>query len=149
MQRNLLRPFTLRAESIDAPERAIIATIATEAPVETFDWQSGRIIRETLLMSGVEIAAHIPLLTDHARQISNMIGDVQEVRVEGDQLAAALRFAAGTPAADQAWKLYGQKFGRQVSVGYRVLAAEEIPAGRSRFIAGRNFTAPRNAHCAS
>ena len=145
MIRNLTRPFQIRAESVDGQQRAITATIATEAPVEIYDWASGRIVRESLLMSGVEIAPHVPLLCDHIREIGSMVGNVENVRVESDKLAAMLRFAAGTPAADHAWQLYGQRLGRQVSVGYRVLASEEIPAGRTRAIGGKTFTAPADS----
>ena len=69
MTPNLSRPFEIRADAIDGQKRVITATIATEAPVEVYDWSSGRVVRETLLMSGVEIAANVPLLTDHAREI--------------------------------------------------------------------------------
>ena len=144
MDRNLSRPFEIRADAIDGQKRAISATIATEAPVEVYDCASGRVIREVLLMNGVEIAAHVPLLTDHTREIGNMVGSVENIRTERDQLAASLQFANGSPQADSAWALYSQRHGRQVSVGYRVLAAEEIPAGKSRLIGGQQFTAPAN-----
>ncbi len=144
MTRNLTRPFQIRAEAADGQQRAITATIATEAPAEVYDWGSGRIIREVLLMSGHEIAPHIPLLCDHTREIGSMVGDVESVRVEGDSLVALLRFASGAPQADSAWALYSQRHGRQVSVGYRVLASEEIPAGQSRVVGGRTFTATGN-----
>ena len=141
---NLTRPFQLRADSLDPERRTLEAVISTEAPVEIWDYPSRSIIRESLLMSGVEVAPHVPLLTDHTREVASMVGSIENTRAEGDRLVAQLRFATGTPAADHAWQLYGQRFGRQVSVGYRVLSAEEIPAGRTRVIAGRTFIAPPN-----
>jgi hypothetical protein len=145
MSRNLSRPFQIRAESVDAQRRALTATVATEAPVEIYDWQSGRIVREVLLMSGVEVSPHVPLLCDHDRSIASMVGNVEDIRVEGDTLVASFRFANGAPQADAAWALYSQRHGRQVSVGYRVLASEEIPPGRTQNVGGRTFTAPQDA----
>ncbi len=136
------RKFQIRAEAVDASHRAITATVATDAPVEIFDWASGRIVREILLMDGVEISPHVPLLCDHDRSIASMVGDAVNIHVERNELVAMLRFAAGTPAADHAWELYGRRLGRQLSIGYSVLECEEIPAGRSCVIRGKQFTAP-------
>jgi hypothetical protein len=141
---SLQRNFQIRAEAFDAEQRILSAVIATETPVEIYNCPSRSIILESIIVSNVEVEDHIPLLLDHSRSIADMVGIVEAVRPEGDNLTAVLRFASGTPASDAAWRIYGGRFGRQVSVGYRILEAEEVPAGRSKIIKGRTFTAPAN-----
>jgi hypothetical protein len=49
------RAFQVRAESVNAEERSVEAVIASEAPVMVWDWRSGDVIDEVLLMSGAAV----------------------------------------------------------------------------------------------
>lgn len=57
-------------------------------------------------------------------------------------MSATLAFADGHQGAEDAWQLASQRHLRSVSVGYRPLESQEVPAGRSAVINGRSYTAP-------
>lgn len=132
------REMALRADSIDQRERTVEAIVATESPVRVWDWRAGRAVLEALDLDGVKTPDQVPLLEDHERSITSMIGSVVDFRHEGSEMRARLRFASGSAAADEAWALVSQKHARAVSVGYIVSENEFVKPGQT---AGR-FTAP-------
>lgn len=141
MSQLLTRSLTFRADSVDDAHRSVKAVVATENPVDVYDSLTGRVVSEVLLLGGMTAAAHVPLLLDHYRRITQTIGSVGDLRRDGNNLEARLSFAAGTQAADEAWLLVSQRHARQVSVGYRVAEAVDIPAGQSKTVGSRTFTA--------
>ena len=109
MSQLLTRSLTFRADSVDDAHRSVKAVVATENPVDVYDSLTGRVVSEVLLLGGMTAAAHVPLLLDHYRRITQTIGSVGDLRRDGNNLEARLSFAAGTQAADEAWLLVSQR----------------------------------------
>ncbi|MCI0684475.1 MAG: hypothetical protein L0Y71_20375 [Gemmataceae bacterium] len=84
----------------------------------------------------------MPLLTDHQRAVASLVGTAREIREEAGQIVARLEFAAGTSAADDAWKLASTRHLRGVSVGYRVLESRDIRPGQAATVDGKQIVAP-------
>jgi hypothetical protein len=134
-------PAAIRSPQVGSRTRT--AVVATESNVEVFDGRTGRVVLEKLLLDGVEVGNYAPLLLDHQRSITTTAGSCSTFRREGDNLLADLAFS-GNMAGSEAWELVRENHIRAVSVGYRATEAVEIPAGRSRTIGSRTFTAPQN-----
>jgi hypothetical protein len=142
-----LRAAPVALASLDEKARSVTATIATESPVEVYDWQRDEIVREVLLMSGAEIPAsrQVPMLDAHDRWggCKAVIGSTRDLRVEAGAMVGRNVYAE-TPEADKVWQLVRGGHLTDNSVGYRVLSATIIEPGQSATIDGRTFSAPAN-----
>lgn len=138
--------IALRSETINEEERSIEATISTDQAVEVYDWRAGEVISEVLLGSGAEVPSQLPLLANHDRwSLESVLGSIRGLRREGENLAGRLFFARDDASADSAWNKVRQGHLTDVSVGYRVTEATQIPAGQSATVAGRSYTAGKRA----
>jgi hypothetical protein len=137
------RSLAFRAEQVNLAGRVLNAVIATEHPTRVFDHQGGRVILESLLMSGAVVPDRAAMLIDHVRAVGSMVGSVTDIVPTADRITATLQFA-DTVAAHDAWALASQGHLRDVSVGYRILESTEVRPGRTQIIAGRPFAAPQN-----
>lgn len=138
------REFQLRAATLNTAARTVEAVLATEQPVEVFDWQGWGLIQEVLLMSGLRMppSKQVPLLDSHNRESLGMVlGSTRDLRVEGDKLVGTRHFGTSKAAAD-AWSLVRDGHITDGSVGYRVLDKVDIPAGRADVVNDRGYTAP-------
>lgn len=139
----ITRELPLRADPYPAA-RILNATIATESPVAVFDPRSGSVVLEILRLGGAELPRQAPLLLDHQRSVTSMVGSVADFTIDGIELQAQLRFAAGNTAADDAWSLAEQKHLRAVSIGYQLTEYREIRPGQTEVVGGQSYTAPRD-----
>lgn len=136
------RAIQLRAATIDEQDRSVEAAIATENPVQVYDYRSGGVIDEVLRADGAQLPAQIPLLAVHNRwELEGMLGSIRALRREGSEIVGRLQFAAGDDPAERAWQLVRQGHLTDVSVGYLVRAYVDLPAGTSQTIQGRTYTA--------
>ena len=126
--------------------RSVQALLATETPVQVFDFMSGGgAINEILLMSGVQLpeSSQIPLLDTHDRfSVRSVIGSCRDLRVEGDGLAAELFFSEDEAGRDLESKIAGGHL-TDLSIGAEILDYEEVPEGTEEVIAGRAFEGPK------
>lgn len=77
-QRAIVLPQTVNDE-----ERSIEGVLTTETPVQVFDWNRWEVIREVLLIDGMEGADKVPLLDAHKRYNSdNVIGSCTDFKIE-------------------------------------------------------------------
>ncbi|TWT35871.1 Caudovirus prohead protease [Posidoniimonas corsicana] len=134
------RVFT-RAATADDEARTVEAVIATEEPAVMLDFESMRAIEETLQMDGAEYGSKVPLLLDHTREAASVIGSVENIRREGSQLVATLRFARGDGVADSTWQKVRDGHCDAVSVGYRILSYATIAPGDTRTVNGKSHRA--------
>ena len=75
------------SSSIDEEGRTVRSCLTTEDAVEVFDWRSGKIVLETLLVSGCQYESQTVMLRDHEqRNILAIIGSVTDVAAEADEL---------------------------------------------------------------
>ena len=89
-----------------------------------------------------------PLLRDHSQwSVTAIPGSVLDVTVDGDELNGWLEFGRDLDEQTEAiWRRVEQGHLRRGSIGYDYTRAdyETIPAGESRTIRGRSFTAPKD-----
>jgi hypothetical protein len=133
-------PDAIRAAA--SGNRTREAVLATDARVRVYDWNTGRVIDEVLLVEGANWRDPAPLLLDHNRGIASMVGSVSGFRRGRGELLGVLRIAEGVQAADEVWRLISQGHLRSLSVGYSIDDAVEIPAGRTETVNGRSFIGP-------
>lgn len=130
-------PSTLNVEG-----STVTAVIASEQPVLMPDYDRLEMIPETLLASGAQFPAQVPLLDSHQRSSArDVLGSVRMIRTEGKQLAA--RVEISSTAAD-VLKRIEEGHLTDLSVGYRINKKRFIPADKSEVIEGRTFSGPMN-----
>ena len=143
-----LREANLVANTLDKDKRRVQWTLTTEDPPLVFDWNTGRVVLEVLLMSGAEFEDQTPLLRDHNQySVTAILGSVTEHQVAKDELLGWLNF--GTELDDTSesiWRRVAQGHLRRGSVGYDYSRKDyvTIPAGETQTVAGRSFTAPKD-----
>ena len=137
-------PSTIRES-----DRSFEAVATTETPARMVDWQAYEFIDEILLARGGSVPNnHVPLLRNHMRfdPADDVYGSAREWRLEEAANQWVARCFMATPSGDQdpvqrAWMRVRDGHLRGVSVGYEVLAFEDIPAGERKKVAGRFWTA--------
>jgi hypothetical protein len=140
------RAMSVRVDSANEGERSIEAVLSTESPVQMYDWRSGGIVDEILLADGVSLPRQLPLLNTHNRySLDAVLGSVRDIAIEdGDdarQIAGRLFFADGDEDAEKAWNKVRQGHITDVSIGYRVVARDEVEPGKTLTLKGRTFKA--------
>ena len=142
------REANLVANTLDADKRRVQWTLTTEDPAMVYDWNSGRVVLEVLLMSGAEYESQTPLLRDHSQySVTSILGSVTEHSVVKDELLGWLNFGTELDETSESiWRRVAQGHLRRGSVGYDYTRNDyvTIPAGETRAVAGRNFTAPKD-----
>lgn len=125
-------PSTLNKE-----KRTVEAVLTTSLPVDRYSWDRG-LYSETLSMEAGAIRTErvktgaMPVLNNHGtglfggvKDLSDVIGVVENFRVEGDKAIATLRFA-DTPGVQEIWQKIDQGILKNISVGYRVYKYEDV-----------------------
>jgi len=113
----------------DAPRHAV-AIFATSDPVDHRNGE-GPIVLD---MAGCDLSllnsGRAPLLLDHLRMHSGIVGGVVKAWTEGGQAFAHLRFAR-TPEADRALSMIRDGFGQNISAGFSFGGDDLEPIGDS------------------
>jgi len=133
------KPVTLNEE-----DRSVEIVAATEKPSEVFDWRRLEVVNEILLMSGLEMpkTRQVPLLDSHSRySVSSVMGSVRDMSVQGDQLTGRAFFST-VPEAEGPYTKVREGHLTDFSIGYRVVEAEWVPAGKTATVQGRSFSGP-------
>lgn len=77
---------------------SMTAVVASETPVERYDEQRGIVVKEVLLMSGLELRGsrdQLPIVDSHNdRTVRNIFGSIRRLRIEGDKLVGDTSFAS-------------------------------------------------------
>ena len=131
--------------SIDLESRSVEVVVATEEPVEVFDYNRWEVVPEVLLMSGVRMPAsrQIPLLDSHNRRdTTSVLGSIRDLKVKGSELIGRAYFSE-VDEAKGPWTKIREGHITDISVGYRTVGEPVwIPEGESAEVAGRTFTGP-------
>lgn len=138
------RELSLRESTLDVEGRSIQAVVATESAVPMPDWQRMEMVPEVLLMSGAEFpkSRQVPLLDSHSRaSVGSQLGSVRELLIEGNQMIGRPTFSA---TAENEFTKVREGHVTDVSVGYEVIKRTYVPEGKSKTIAGREFSGPVN-----
>lgn len=140
------RSGMMKPRTVDAEARSIEAVIATEDPVEVWDYERWEPVDEVLLMKGARLAkvrkGKLPLIDAHQRDTTRrVLGSVVDLRVDGTELVGTEVFSAvSEPEFIKATEGHLD----QRSVGYRVFASAYIKPGESATVEGKTFTARPN-----
>jgi len=136
------RGIELRPGTINEEERSVEAVLSTENPASVYDFARDEVIEEVLVARGAKFPTQLPLLDAHQRQsTANVLGSIRNIREEGAEVIGRLFFLRDDAAADRAWKLVKDGHQRDVSIGYKPESFQDIPAGKSRSIDGKTYTA--------
>lgn len=129
-----LAPLSIRAavDSINDGDRTVEVVFSTGAPVERFDWNSGKRYLETLSLDPAHIRvdrlnAGAPVLDSHsAWSVSDQLGAVVpgSVRLLKNEGRATVRFSK-RDAVEPIWQDVRDGIIRSVSIGYKVYRFEE------------------------
>lgn len=139
------RAADVNSSTINSTDRTVQAVFATEAAVPVFHWDVGRVIDEVLVARGMEPVEHVSMLQMHYRySLGDVIGSGEQPRVDGDKIVGTLRFGTDLgEEVDNIWKRVEQRHLRSVSAGYDPLEFVDIPAGETRQVMGKSYTAGR------
>lgn len=140
------RVFSIRAESADVDAKSVDAVFATENPVRVFDFASGGVIEEVLVMDGVQFRDSVPLLDSHHRNsIDDVLGNARNFHLEdepgGKKRLVGTAFFDDDEKGNRAFRKFLSGSLRDFSIGYRVKHFETVRAGESMKIKGREFQA--------
>lgn len=127
----------------DKDTRSVRVTLATETPVDIWDWELGR-VKEVLLMSGCLIPKNgqVPLADTHdLGTVENVLGSIRELATKGKNLEGTIYFASTDDALDAASKVEEGHI-TDVSVGYIRHDKTFVPKGQKAVIGGRSYTGP-------
>jgi hypothetical protein len=136
----------VRIATVNEEARTIEAVLTTESRVAVYDWRSGEIIEEILLVDGADVPRQLPLLNVHSRySIDDVLGSVKGIKTEEIDgvrgFVGRLGFVDGDEASERAWNKYRQGHMTDVSIGYRVTAATEVEPGNTASIDGKDYKA--------
>src|SRR6185436_12583251 len=128
--------------SYDGEKRTMQATIATENPVDVWDWERGA-HKEILLADGMKMEGNqIPLLDSHLRySIDSMLGSIRSIKAENGSITGTLHFDS-TDDGKKAEIKAREGHLTDISAGYQRLKSTWIPEKQSTVIAGRTFEGP-------
>jgi hypothetical protein len=135
--------------SIRDSDRSFVAVATTETPARMIDWERMAYIDEVLLAAGGSVPGdHVPLLRNHRRYepADDIYGSAREWKLEADLNQWACRCFMSDPSDPEdpvvrAWTRVRGGHLRGVSIGYEVLAFEDVPPGEKKKVAGRFWTA--------
>lgn len=141
-----VRAVTLAPTTIDREARSVEAVLATDDPVEVWDWERWEIADEILTMGGCRLQSvrggKLPLLDSHQRgSARNVLGSVVDLRIDGGRLLGREIFSA---LSEPEFIKTAEGHLDQRSVGYRVYATTRIKPGESGVVNGTTFTARPN-----
>jgi hypothetical protein len=130
--------------TLDEKTRSVEVVGATEEPVEVFDWERWEVIREVLLMDGLELPKNrqVPLLDSHSRySTASVMGSYREMVTRDGQLVGRVFFSS-VPEAEGPYTKLREGHLTDFSIGYRPVASTWIDEGQTAVIRGRSFKGP-------
>jgi hypothetical protein len=136
------RSLSVRAGSIDEETRSVEAVLATESPVQVWDWKRWGLIDEVLRMDGIAPPEQVVLLESHHRySTESVLGSIRSIRIDGTRLIGRPTLAEGDEAADGAWNKIRQGHITDISVGYRTDEYTDIKPNTTETVNGKRYTA--------
>ncbi len=123
----------------------VTGILTTENPVLSFDWYNGGVVRDIILVDGVEIADKIPLLDTHSRyEIASLKGSVINPRIENIEGVGRVWVAdyVLSTTAERERTLIEEGHLTNTSIGFEIFPqyTYELKPGETKEINGRTFT---------
>jgi HK97 family phage major capsid protein len=131
-------------QSLNEETRTVTGVLTTELPAIVMDWYNWRMIREILLIDGIEVPERIPLLDTHSRfTVSDIKGSVINARIEVDKVLGKIIVAdfVFSSTAEKEFQLVKEGHLSATSIGYRVFKDEsvEIKPGQKKEVNGKIY----------
>jgi hypothetical protein len=128
------------SRGIDRDQRSVDVVVATEDPVLAM--RQGILMPEVILVSGVSFARpELPLLKDHVKSSSAIIGTVRDLRI--DKAARVVRGRVYfSPTGEHQWQNTLAGHGLDVSIGASVEDQIVLRRGEQQTIEGKRFEGP-------
>ena len=109
------------------------AVIATETPVDVWDSERRQMVRQVLLMEGVQFRnakRQLPIVDSHNdKTVRNVFGSIRNIEIQGDQLVGDAEFASDEES--QVVRLrYDEGHLNDFSIDATILSRSYIPAGQ-------------------
>ena len=131
-------------DTMNESERSVEIVVATEEPVEVFDFERYEVVKEVLIVEGAEMpkSRQVPLLDTHRRfDTANVLGSIRELKKEGAQLVGRAHFSS-VADVDAIWTKVREGHLTDFSAGYRPIDSQWVPEGETYDFKGRSFKGP-------
>lgn len=129
-------------ESDAGDDGSIGVTIATESPVEVYDFARRQVIREVLLVDGIEFPQQIPIVDSHNRTtVRNVLGSLRGLSTDDGSFQGRAYFSS-KPTAQEAMRDVLDGHITDFSVTARNLASVFIPEGQTQVVNGKTYEGP-------
>jgi hypothetical protein len=139
------RSIPVLPASFNDETKTVRAVIASENPVNVWDWERFEIVPEIILQGGMRAPANgqLPLLDSHNRgSVDAILGSAREIQNMGNGTTEATIHFSGTPEGQRAAQKVREGHLTDFSVGYLPNDSTWIPDGERAMIDGREFTGP-------
>lgn len=133
-------------KTINEAKRQVDVIATTEDPALVYDWMTGRVILEVLVMSGAWFEESTPLLRDHNQsEVNGIAGAFLSPKVAGDRLEGTIEVGKDLDEdTERAWRRIKGGYLKYVSVGYDYTKKDYITLapGETVKVNGKTYTAP-------
>jgi hypothetical protein len=128
--------------TLDVESRSVEWVLATEAPVDVYDFSRG-IIPEVLPIGGLTgVPSKLICLDSHDRfSTKNIVGSVRDLRIERDRLVGRVYFSKVQEGED-CWTKVQEGTLDSGSIGYRIDEVLYLDEGESQQVHGQTYTGP-------
>ena len=143
----IMRYVTMRESSFSSNKKrpTVDIVIASDSPVERWDEDRDEMVKEILLMDGVEFRSdlkQLPIVDSHDRStVRNILGSVRDIKVENGQLVGRAVFATDSDSQ----RAYGKlKEGHLTDFSITATPKEikKIPRGEVVTVNGKEMEGP-------
>ena len=130
------------ASGVNAEQRSIPLTLATETPVQVYDKGRGEIIREILVMEGGSWPKQLPLNTKHLPgSTGDQVGSIRNLERVGTELSARGFFASKAKGVE-AFNDVVEGHVQDISVGAIRQEVRRLKAGERIVLHGKTYEGP-------
>ena len=134
---------TLEPTTVNREARTVQAVVATDTPLPDLDRSNYTEVMGVLLMSGFQRPKRqVPLCDTHSTwSVRDVLGSMRDMYVQGSKLVATAYFAADAESA-AAFEKVADGHVTDYSVRANISKWMDIPAGKTKSVSGKSFTAP-------
>lgn len=121
---DVLRMATVIPEEVNREERSVPMILATETPVQVYDFERMEVVDEIIRLDGMDVPKQVPMVDSHGREsVKNVLGSIRDFQVRDGQLIGRAYFAADE-VSRATFEKYADGHLTDFSVGARTLNRE-------------------------
>lgn len=130
-----------RRASVAGEGDVLRATLATEDPVEVYDFARREVVKEILVLRGAEWPEKLRMVEDHTDTAGSTVGTVKEIERTGDAVQGVANFA-GTEQGRKYETLYREGHLEDVSIGGQRKQVKYLARGEQFSLHGKTYMGP-------